>query len=67
MFFYMVKQITQEMMMIMLVIAPMLAGLFFRVGIPLVESKILIRFGLEEVLVPYYEYFSWLLDRKSVV
>ena len=30
----MVKQITQEMMMIMLVIAPMLAGLFFRVGIP---------------------------------
>lgn len=61
MFFYMVKQITQEMMMIMLVIAPMLAGLFFRVGIPLVESKILIRFGLEEVLVPYYEYFSWLL------
>lgn len=29
MFIYMVKQITHEMMMIMLVIAPILAGLFF--------------------------------------
>ena len=38
MFIYMVKQITQEMMMLMLAIAPVLVGVFFRIGIPLSES-----------------------------
>ncbi|MDD6201536.1 MAG: hypothetical protein PUB13_01115 [Lachnospiraceae bacterium] len=61
MFIYMVKQITQEMMMIMLAIAPVLAGIFFRLGIPLLEDKVLIHYGLEGILGPYYEYFSWLL------
>ncbi|MGN0387939.1 MAG: hypothetical protein ACI4ER_03925 [Suilimivivens sp.] len=61
MFIYMVKQITREMMMILLVIAPVLIGIFFRIGIPLLESKVLIHYGLERVLVPYYEMFSWLL------
>ena len=41
MFLYMVKQITQEMMMIMLAIAPVLMGLFFRIGIPFLEEHIL--------------------------
>lgn len=61
MFVYMVKQITQEMMMILLAIAPVLAGLFFRIGIPLLENTVLIHYGLERILVPYYEIFSWLL------
>lgn len=61
MFTYMVKQITQEMMMILLAIAPVLVGIFFRIGIPLLESKVLIHYGLEKIIVPYYEYFSWLL------
>lgn len=61
MFGYMVKQITQEMMMVMLAIAPILAGLFFRIGIPLLETKVLSRYGWGQVLVPYYEIFSWLL------
>ena len=61
MFIYMVKQITQEMMMIMLAIAPVLAGIFFRVGIPLLERKVLIYYGLERVVFPFYEIFSWLL------
>lgn len=61
MFVYMVKQITQEMMMILLAIAPVLAGLFFRIGIPLLENTVLLHYGLEKILVPYYEIFSWLL------
>lgn len=61
MFFYMVKEITQDMMMIMLAIAPILAGLFLKIGIPLLESIILSRYGFENVLIPYYELFSWLL------
>lgn len=61
MFIYMVKQITREMMMLLLAIAPVLVGMFFRVGIPLLEGKVLIHYGLEGIIVPYYEYFSWLL------
>lgn len=61
MFFYMVKEITQEMMMLMLCVAPVLAGLFFRIGIPILENTILKHYGLEGMLVPYYEMFSWLL------
>ena len=61
MFIYMVKQITHEMMMIMLVIAPILAGLFFRIGIPFLEEHILCHYGLERIIIPYYETFSWLL------
>ena len=61
MFIYMVKQITREMMMLLLAIAPVLVVIFFRVGIPLLERKVLIHYGLEGIIVPYYEYFSWLL------
>lgn len=61
MFFYMVKQISQDMMMIMLAIAPVIAGALFRFGIPLLEEKVLFHYGLEQILVPYYEVFSWLL------
>ena len=60
-FFNMVKQITQEMMMILLVIAPFLAGAFFKLGIPVLEKTLLSRYGLENFLVPYHEIFSWLL------
>lgn len=62
MFLYMVKQITQEMMMIMLAIAPVLTGLFFRIGIPFLEEHILRHYGLEQIIIPYYEIFSWLLS-----
>ena len=60
MFIYMVKQITQEMMMLMLAAAPILAGVFFRVGIPFLEKNVLSRFGMEQMLAPYYEIFGWL-------
>lgn len=61
MFFYMVKQITQEMMMVMLVTAPFLAGVCFKFGIPAIENTILKHFGLQDILIPYYDWFSWLL------
>ena len=61
MFVYMVKQITREMMMILLAVSPILIGIFFKAGIPLLEKKVLIHYGLEKMIVPYYELFSWLL------
>ena len=61
MFIYMVKQITQEMMMVMLAIAPILMGILFKLGIPFLENNILAHYGIENVIVPYYEIFSWLL------
>lgn len=50
------------MMMIMLAIAPVLTGLFFRIGIPFLEEHILRHYGLEQIIIPYYEIFSWLLS-----
>ncbi|WP_026497966.1 hypothetical protein [Butyrivibrio sp. WCD2001] len=61
MFGFMVKQITRDMMMIMLVIAPFLVGSIFRFGVPIFEEKILAGFGYGSFLVPYYDFFSWLL------
>ena len=61
MFRYMLRQISHEAMMAMLVIAPFAVGVIFKFGIPLFESKILDRFGYGDVLVPYYDLFSWLL------
>lgn len=61
----MVKQIASEAMLILLVIAPILAGSLFKFGIPLLETKLLTRFGYGEVLVPYYGYFNWLLALLS--
>ena len=61
MFGFMVKQISKELMMIMLVISPFLVGIFFKFGVPLLESKVLERFGYGDVIKPYYELFSWLL------
>ena len=41
MFIYMDKQITQEMMMLMLCIAPVLVGVFFWIGIPFLDNSVL--------------------------
>lgn len=61
MFVYMVKQISKEMMMVLLVIAPIIIGVVFRWGVPLVENKVLTRLGMESLLVNYYELFSWIV------
>lgn len=57
----MIKQIASETMLLLLVIAPILAGLAFKLGIPLLETKLLSRLGYGEVLMPYYGYFNWLV------
>lgn len=61
MFGTMIRQISHEAMMAMLVISPFAVGVIFKFGCPLFESKILDRFGYGDVLVPYYDLFSWLL------
>ena len=61
MFGLMLKQISHELMMVILIITPVLAGAIFKFGIPLLETKVLCRFGFCNVLTPYYELFSWLL------
>ncbi|MGN0427731.1 MAG: ABC transporter permease [Agathobacter sp.] len=64
-FHQMVKQIASEAMLVLLAIAPILAGSLFKFGIPLLETKLLARLGYGEVLVPYYGYFNWLLALLS--
>ena len=61
MFVNMIKQISKEMMMVMLMIAPVIMGALFKFGIPLLESKVLSNYGWQDILVPYYELFSWLI------
>lgn len=65
MFRQMIEQIANEAMLILLVIAPVLAGLLFKVGIPLFEARILTGLGFGEILVPYYGYAGWLLSLLS--
>lgn len=60
MFRFLLKQISHEMMMILLIIAPFFIGFLFKLGIPLLETKLLHRFGYGDVLIPYYDLFGWL-------
>lgn len=61
MFKIMVKQISRDFMMVMLIVAPFLCGAFFKFGIPLLEKTVLLKIGYGQILVPYYELFSWLM------
>jgi fluoroquinolone transport system permease protein len=47
-------QIRQDGMMTMVLIAPLLAGLFFRFGIPALESMLCAQFDAAYILSPYY-------------
>ena len=60
-FLQMIRQIAREAMLILIICAPILAGSVFRFGIPLLETAILSKFGYENVLIPFYGYFNWLL------
>lgn len=61
MFLFMVKQITKEAMMLLLLLAPFMAGALFRFGIPMLECELCDYFGFSQCLVPYYDIFDWLL------
>lgn len=53
--------IRQDGMMTMVLIAPLLAGLFFRFGIPVLESVLTSRFDVASILSPYYVLFDLFL------
>lgn len=61
MFGFMVRQITKEAMMILLLIAPFLAGSLFKFGIPMIEKYVCSYFGFTKCISPYYDLFDWLL------
>ena len=61
MFAQMIKQIGRDYMLLMLCIAPVLAGLVFRFGVPVLERFLCDYFSANEILAPYYYIFNWLL------
>ncbi|MDD6328238.1 MAG: hypothetical protein Q4D54_00600 [Eubacteriales bacterium] len=61
MFRQMVREIAGEAMMLLLCVAPILAGAFFKFGMPIANSMIMKKMGYVDCLVPYYEFCSWLL------
>ncbi len=61
MFKYMVKEISRDYMMLMLIVTPFLVGVLFKFGVPLLETKVLATFGYGDVIKSYYGLFSWLL------
>ncbi len=61
MFKYMVKEISRDYMMLMLIVTPFLVGVLFKFGVPLLETRVLATFGYGDVIKSYYGLFSWLL------
>lgn len=60
-FLQMVKFIKRDKMLLATAIAPILAGLAIKFGIPLIEKGLVSLTGAREVLVPYYGIFDILL------
>jgi fluoroquinolone transport system permease protein len=57
----MVKEISRDYMMLMLIVTPFLVGVLFKFGVPLLETRVLATFGYGDVIKSYYGLFSWLL------
>ena len=56
-----VKQIQRDGMLIMMLMAPLLAGIFFRFGLPFIELRLTTYFELEMIISPYYRLFDLFL------
>ena len=56
-----VVQIYKDAMLIILLFAPILCGLFFKFGIPFAQNLMEKYFGWEEIFAPYYLLFDLLL------
>lgn len=56
-----VKQITRDGMLIMLLLAPILAAVFFRFAIPTIEAQLVGYFEVDYIIEPYYLIFDLLL------
>ncbi|MDO5111151.1 MAG: ABC transporter permease [Clostridia bacterium] len=57
----MIVQIWQDAMLFAMVIAPILMGLMFRLGVPALEGYLCARLGKTAILSPYYTIFDLLL------
>lgn len=57
----MLKQITRELMLFVVCLAPILAGIVFKLVIPRVEILLCNKFNKVVILEPYYYLFDWLL------
>ncbi|MBE6015769.1 MAG: ABC transporter permease [Lachnospiraceae bacterium] len=66
-FLQMVKFIKRDKMLLATAIAPILAGLAIKFGIPLIEKGLVSLTGAREVLVPYYGIFDILLAALTPV
>lgn len=62
MFRQMIKQISRDMICVILIITPFLAGAFIRFGIPELEKFICMYFGKNEIITPYYYLFDWMIS-----
>lgn len=60
-FFQMISVIRKDMMLYVACIAPVLAGLVFRFGIPKIEKVLCSFYGKTSLLNPYYELFDMFL------
>lgn len=60
-FLLFIRQISRDFMLILLCVAPFLAGMLFKFGIPVLE-KILCRYFEKAMIIePYYFLFDWML------
>ncbi len=62
-----IYQIKKDMMLFAAMLAPLLAGMAFKFGIPLIENMIEKYFGYEQFIMPYYSLFDLLLIVLSSV
>ena len=60
-FLQFLKQLLKDAMLILLCVAPVLCGLFFQIGIPLIQSLLTQYLNKPELLPPYYLLFDLLL------
>lgn len=49
-----IRQISEDEMLIAVCCAPLLAGLFFKFGIPFAEARLCAYFGTDAIIFPYY-------------
>jgi fluoroquinolone transport system permease protein len=54
-------QIRKDAILLLLCVAPVLCGVFFRYGIPAIEDLVLEQFGLSDIMKPYYLLFDLML------
>jgi fluoroquinolone transport system permease protein len=56
-----ITQVQRDGMLILMLMAPLLAGIFFRFGLPLIEFRLTAYFGLDMIISPYYRLFDLFL------